>query len=210
MGALPMAEAVVQQGMRAERQLAVVLFAQLRNFEQIADMLDPEIVMTLVNEYLVLLSETAGQFDGETLGVQNDTVMMVFRGAPALQTAQRAAQTALALQVELTGLGERWKNDYGVQTATAMGLHLGEAVFGESGTGRSLRLLGAFGDTVTIAERLARRSRAGEFVLSDAVMAALSLSNLPLNATPLPAIDMPRRPPVRIFGVLLDRRLDFT
>jgi class 3 adenylate cyclase len=71
-------------------------------------------------------------------------------------------------------------------------------------------VLGAFGDTVTIAERLSRRSRAGEFVLSDAVMAALSVSNVPLNATPLPAIEMPRRPPVRIFGVLLDRRLDFT
>jgi len=210
MGALPMAEAVTQQSMRAERQLAVVLFAQLRNFEQIADMLDPEIVMNLVNEYLALLSETAAQFSGETLGMQNDTAMIAFRGAPALQTAQKAAQTALSLQVELTGLAERWKNDYGVQTATAMGLHLGEAVFGESGVDPALRVLGAFGDTVTIAERLARRSRAGEFVISDAVMAALSVSNLPLNATPLPAIEMPRRPPVRIFGVLLDRRLDFT
>ena len=74
-----MAEPVMQQGARAERQLAVVLFAQLRNFEQIADMLDPEVVMNLVNEYVALLSETAGQFGGETLGVQNDTVMMVFR-----------------------------------------------------------------------------------------------------------------------------------
>lgn len=210
MGALPMAEAVMQQGVRAERQLAVVLFAQLRNFEQIADMLDPEIVMNLVNEFLALIGENATPFDGESLGVQNDTAMVVFRGAPALQTAQRAAQTALQLQVELTGLAERWKNDYGVQTATAMGLHLGEAVFGESGADPRRRVLGAFGDTVTIAERLARRSRAGEFVLSDAVMAALSVSNLPLNATPLPAIEIPRHPPVRIFGVLLDRRLDFT
>ena len=41
----------MEQGVRAERQLAVILFAQLRNFEQIADMLDPEIVMSLVNEY---------------------------------------------------------------------------------------------------------------------------------------------------------------
>jgi class 3 adenylate cyclase len=205
-----MAEAVMEQGVRAERQLAVILFAQLRNFEQIADMLDPEIVMSLVNEFLTLISDTAVQVGGETLGVQNDTAMIAFRGAPPMQTAQKAAQTALSLQVELTGLAERWKTDYGVQTATAMGLHLGEAVFGASGTGGGPRLLGAFGDTVSIAERLARRSRAGEFVLSDAVMAALSVSNLPLNATPLPAIEMPRRPPVRIFGVLLDNRLDFT
>jgi len=205
-----MAEAVMEQGVRAERQLAVILFAQLRNFEQIADMLDPEIVMSLVNEFLTLVRQTAAQAGGETLGVQNDTVLVAFRGEPPMQTAQKAAQTALSLQVELTGLAERWKNDYGVQTATAMGLHLGEAVFGESGAEGEARLLGAFGDTVSIAEMLARRSRAGEFVLSDAVMAALSVSNLPLNAKPLPAVDMPRRPPVRIFGVLLDNRLDFT
>ena len=210
MGALPMTKAVMEHKLRAERQLAVVLFAQLRNFEQVADMLDPEIVMNLVNEFLTLVRDTAAPASGETLGVQNDTAMIVFRGAPPLQTAQQAAQTALSLQVELMGLAERWKNDYGVQTATAMGLHLGEAVFGEAGAEGTARMLGAFGDTVTIAERLARRSRAGEFVLSDAVMAALSVSNLPLNATPLPAVEMPRRPPVRIFGVLLDRRLDFT
>lgn len=200
----------MEQGVRAERQLAVILFAQLRNFEQIADMVDPEIVMSLVNEFLTLVRQTAAQAGGETLGVQNDTVLVAFRGEPPMQTAQKAAQTALSLQVELTGLAERWKNDYGVQTATAMGLHLGEAVFGESGAEGEARLLGAFGDTVSIAEMLARRSRAGEFVLSDAVMAALSVSNLPLNAKPLPAVDMPRRPPVRIFGVLLDNRLDFT
>jgi len=200
----------MQQRAKAERQLAVILFVQLRQFEQIADMLEPEIVIGLVNEFLSLTGETATQAGGETLGVQNDTAMIAFRGAPALQTTQKAAQTALALQVELTGLAERWKNDYGVQTAAAMGLHLGEAVFGETGPTGATRIVGAFGDTVTIAERLARRSRAGEFVLSDAVMGALSVSNHPLHATPLPPIEMPRRPPVRIFGVLLDNRLDFT
>lgn len=200
----------MQQRAKAERQLAVILFVQLRQFEQIADMLEAEIVVGLVNEFLSLVSETAARVGGESLGVQNDTAMIAFRGAPPLQTAQKAAKTALALQVELTGLAERWKDDYGVQTAAAMGLHLGETVFGESGPAGATRIIGAFGDTVCIAERLARRSRAGEFVLSDAVMAALSVSNLPLNAKPLPPIDMPRRPPVRIFGVLLDNRLDFT
>ncbi len=200
----------MQQAAKAERQLAVILFVQLRQFEQIADMLEPEIVIGLVNEFLSLVGETAERVGGETLGVQNDTAMIAFRGAPPLQTTQKATQTALALQVELTGLAERWKSNYGVQTAAAMGLHLGEAVFGDTGPTSSTRIVGAFGDTVAIAERLARRSRAGEFVLSDAVMGALSVSNHPLNAIPLPPIDMPRRPPVRIFGVVLDNRLDFT
>lgn len=205
-----MPEVATQQAVQAERQLAVILFVQLRNFEQVTDMLDPEVVMKLVSEFLTMIRETAAATGGEPLGIQNDTAMVAFRGAPPMQTAQKAARTALELQVELTGLAERWKNDYGVQTAGAMGLHLGEAVFGENGSEGTASALGAFGDTVTIAERLARRSRAGEFVLSDAVMAALSVSNLPLNAKPLPPVDMPRRPPVRIFGVLLDNRLDFT
>ena len=37
MGALSMTEVATQQAAQAERQLAVLLFAQLRNFEQVSD-----------------------------------------------------------------------------------------------------------------------------------------------------------------------------
>jgi class 3 adenylate cyclase len=68
----------------------------------------------------------------------------------------------------------------------------------------------AFGECVTIAERLVHRARSGEFVFSKALMDALSGSNMELDATALPPIELARRERIEIYGVLLDTRLDFT
>ena len=68
----------------------------------------------------------------------------------------------------------------------------------------------AFGDSITLSHVLRQRARAGEFLMSDAVMGALSVENLDLDAEPLPPMEMPRRQPLRIYGVLLEGRLDFT
>jgi hypothetical protein len=56
----------------------------------------------------------------------------------------------------------------------------------------------------------ARRARAGEIALSDAVMGALSVGNLDLGDEPMPPLELARRQPLRIYGVLLESRLDFT
>jgi class 3 adenylate cyclase len=67
-----------------------------------------------------------------------------------------------------------------------------------------------FGDCVSIAERLVHRARAGELVLSDAVMALLPVAELDLDAEPLPPLELHHRPAMRIYGLLRDERLDFT
>ena len=46
--------------------------------------------------------------------------------------------------------------------------------------------------------------------MSEAVMGALSAENLDLDAEPLPQLELPRRSPIRIYGVLVAGRLDFT
>jgi class 3 adenylate cyclase len=67
-----------------------------------------------------------------------------------------------------------------------------------------------FGDCVSIAERLVHRARAGELVFSDALMDAISVAELELDAQPLPPLELHNRPSMRIYGVLRDDRLDFT
>ena len=57
---------------------------------------------------------------------------------------------------------------------------------------------------------LLHRARAGEFVLSAAVMDALGNDRATLQAEPLPPLEITRRDPVQLFGVLRDARLDFT
>jgi class 3 adenylate cyclase len=91
----------------------------------------------------------------------------------------------------------------------AIGLHTGTAVIGLAGSQLSDQPL-IIGDSVSVAERLLHRARAGEFVMSDKIVEALGEAGKELGAEELPPLEIPRRAPIRLFGVLLDTRLDFT
>jgi class 3 adenylate cyclase len=89
-------------------------------------------------------------------------------------------------------------------------LHVGEAVFGMAGPIASQQFVG-FGDCVSIADRLVHRARNGEIVFSLDFMKALSTPTVKaLAAEELPPIELARRAPVRLYGLPLERRLDFT
>ena len=132
-----------------------------------------------------------------------------FRHGKPSELVRRAITAAQDAQYGFAPLAEAWQRDYGLPASVSMGLHLGNVVYGSVGPEGHGRFV-AMGDAVNVAGRLMHRARAGEFVLSDSVMGALLLSNLEIHAQPLPSLESPRGPAVRIYGVLLDTRLDFT
>jgi class 3 adenylate cyclase len=141
--------------------------------------------------------------EGEVLAVHNDSVLAVF---PAAADALVAAQ---AVQREFAPVGERWQNEYGLPAAVALGVHLGDAVLGMAGPPLARQYV-AFGDCVSIAERLVHRARAGEIVFSVDFIQALGADAQELGAQQLPALELARRPAIRIYGLVLETRLDFT
>ena len=192
-----------------ERREAVILFAELRNFTRMSEMLEPQKVLALASEFFALVASAVEDQGGELLAVHNDEQMAMFRSGNLANDAQQAVTAAQRVQREFGSLAETWEQEYGLRAAVAMGLHLGEAVFGMAGPAGAGQFV-AFGDCVSIAERLVHRARAGEFVFSQAVMDALSAGGATLDASELPAIELARREPIEIYGVLLDTRLDFT
>jgi class 3 adenylate cyclase len=69
----------------------------------------------------------------------------------------------------------------------------------------------AFGDCVSITERLVHRARAGEIVMSASVLKALGPQAKTLGARELPPLELGgKRPALAICGLLLETRLDFT
>ena len=192
-----------------ERSPAIVLFSELRNFTRMSEMLEPQKVLDLASAFFGLASDAVEANGGEVFGVRNDTLLGAFRGGSAPEQARQAVTAAQQIQRSFGTLAESWQTEYGLHVAVAMGLHVGETVFGMTGPDGSAQFV-AFGDCVSIAERLLHRARAGEFVLSSPVMEALVASGVELEAEPLPELQLARRKPVPIFGVLLDTRLDFT
>jgi len=209
MGDMAMAALKKRERVVTERREAVILFAELRNFTRMSEMLEPQKVLALASEFFALVANAVEDQGGELLAVHNDEQMAMFRSGNLAKDAQQAVTAAQRVQREFGSLAETWEQEYGLRAAVAMGLHLGEAVFGMAGPAGAGQFV-AFGDCVSIAERLVHRARAGEFVFSQAVMDALSAGGATLDASELPAIELARREPIEIYGVLLDTRLDFT
>ena len=189
---------------QVQRRAVAVLYAELRNFTRLSDVLEPAKVLELVNEFFALSAGLVAAQKGRALAVQNDTMLAV------LADAGHALKAAQDLQREFAPVGERWKDEYGLPAAVALGVHVGEAVLGLAGPPGAQHIV-ALGDCVSVAERLVHRARAGEIVLSIDVMKALGPAAGALGAEQLPALDLgKRRPAMPLFGILLETRLDFT
>jgi len=210
MGAVPLQQStVIGFNSTTERRKATLLCTELRGLARMSEALEPRLVLTLANEFFRFAAEKVVAHGGEAVTSQHEMLLSVFtRGNPS-QTSQQAVRAAQVVQSEFPALAEKWRLAYGLRAAAAQGLHLGEAVLGMAGLpGQERRV--AFGDSVGLAQAMVNRARAGEFVMSDSVMGALSVENLDLDAEPLPQLELPRRSPIRIYGVLVEGRLDFT
>ena len=182
---------------------AVILFAETRGFTRTSAMLQPAVVLNQAAVFFDLVRAAVERNGGTVHNMLNDTLMAFFTRA---SNARQAVQTAQEIQHDFDAIEDAWARDFGIRAAVAMGLQAGDVVMGAAGKTPSM----VIGDSVSIAARLLHRARAGEFVLSAAVMDALGNDRATLQAEPLPPLEITRRDPVQLFGVLRDARLDFT
>jgi len=195
--------------MQTERRPAAIVQAELRNFTRMSEMLEAARVLALANEFFTLAGRIVREQSGKVLSVYNDTLLASFAAGTPAQFAANALEAAQGLQREFGNLGERWQTEYGLPAAVSVGIHVGETVFGMAGPQGAQQYV-AFGDPVSVAERLVHRARNGEIVLSAPVMKALGAAARELGAVELPPIEISKRPAISIYGVLLEDRLDLT
>jgi adenylate cyclase len=194
---------------KPERREAAIVNAELRNFTRLSEVLPPEKVLELANEFFSLCAMTITANAGKVLSVQNDMLVGAFATGQKKDFAAKALKSAQDLQREFGALGEQWKKDYGLPAAISAAVHLGEAVFGMAGPIAHQQFV-AFGDCVSVTERLVHRARAGEVILSLDFMKALGANAQSLGAEELPPLEIGKRPPIAIYGMALESRLDFT
>ena len=190
----------------AERALMAVLCAEIRGFTRMSEILEPAVVIARIAEFFSMVAAAVEGHDGNVRSRLNDNLVATFAGTAGAMHAVEAAQQ---IQRDFNAIEEGWQRDYGFHTAVAMGLHCGDVVVGGLESPLAPQML-TIGDGLSLAERLLHRARAGEFVLSKALMDNLASSGGSLEVEPLPALRIRGREPVEIYGVLLDTRLDFT
>lgn len=188
---------------------AVVLFADLRGFTTMAELLPPAQVVLLLNELFTLLADVAVSNGGRIFHLAGDCLMVGFgvNEADADASASSASRAARQMLDGFAPMAARWRDRFGVHAGLGIGIHEGEVVAGEVGAPEyhSYTLIG---DTVNVASRLCARARAGEVLFSSRFKLLLDQCGVQVGALALPALQLRgRKSPIDIFCVPLAQRV---
>jgi adenylate cyclase len=190
------------------RAHVVVVFADLRGFTAIAEQLEPNSIVPLLNEYFSLLTEITFRHEGTVFHMAGDCLMLAF-GVPLEQpdSAQRAVWAAREMLGGFGELSRTWKQRYGIEAGLGIGINEGDVVAGNVGSATYMSYT-IIGDTVNVAARLCQRARAGEMLFSRALKQSLDALGVDVGATALPPLQLRGRShPIDIYCVPLQNRL---
>src|SRR2546429_3737965 len=143
-----------------ERRPAAILYVELRNFTRLSETLEAPQVLQLANEFFSFTGKHIGERGGRVLSLHNDSVIASFSGEDRLEFSIYALKAAQQIQREFEPIGERRQSDYALPAAVALGLHVGDTVFGMAGP-RDTQGYPPFGACVRNAQRLGRPPRPG-------------------------------------------------
>ena len=137
-----------------ERKQLTVFFSDIENFTKIAEKISPERLVSILNEYLSVMTAIVFGNDG-TLDKYEGDAIVAFWGAPIPQAdhALRACRTALEMQDALVVLREKWQKEQKPAFNVRIGINSGEMIVGNmGGTGRFDYTV--IGDSVNLGARL--------------------------------------------------------
>ncbi len=154
------------------RREVTVLFADVVAFTPITENLDPEHVVSMLNELFTIATEIVFRHEGTVDKFIGDCVMAMW-GAPRDQPdhAARALSAAEELQSWLEVGNATWQERYGVTVQLAIGVNTGEAVVGNIGSEQRMEYT-AIGDVVNVAARLEAIARPGQILITSATREA--------------------------------------
>jgi adenylate cyclase len=137
-----------------ERRELSIYFSDLQGFTSLSEMLTPEELTALLNEYLSAMTDII-QEEGGTIDKYEGDAIIAFWNAPLEQSdhAVRAVRAALRCQSALSALRPVFKARAGKDLFMRIGLNSGPAVVGNMGS-RTRFDYTMLGDAVNLAARL--------------------------------------------------------
>jgi adenylate cyclase len=131
-----------------------VLFCDIINFTTYSEYLPPDEIVTLLSNYFKEMTEQVFSFEGTLKEYVGDELMAIF-GAPIElpDHAQRACESALAMQQRLSILRHEWVKSGRPALEARIGINSGEMLVGNIGSDYRFSY-GVLGDQVNLGSRL--------------------------------------------------------
>jgi class 3 adenylate cyclase/tetratricopeptide (TPR) repeat protein len=163
----PVAERLMETGgeVPEERRLITALFADVSGFTSLADRLDPEELIEVIDPVIGGLSSIVGRYGGYVEKFAGDALLALF-GAPVSHEddAERALLVALEMHRELARLCETLPHD--AELTLHCGVNSGHGIARILGSEARMDY-GVLGDSVILAQRLESAAPKGETYVSD-------------------------------------------
>ncbi len=164
-------------GISAARKFITVMFSDLHGFSHATEVLEPEEMALLLNEYLSAMSQLTAAFGG-TFDKSMGDGLMIFFGAPQSQgrpqDAKACARLGLAMQKRIVELNEQWsRRGITQELKPRIGIHSGFCTVGNFGSESRLEFT-AIGGPVNLTARIEKITVPGQVVISGATRALLS------------------------------------
>ena len=157
-----------------ETREMTVLFCDLRGFTTLAHAMDPQALVSLLNEFMTAMTQVIFRHDGVLDKYIGDAIM-AFWNAPMEQPdhARRACAAALDMIGTLRELHADWERRGVPKLELGIGINTGAMVVGNMGSRERLAYT-VLGDTVNVASRLEGLSKeyGTRVVIGDATRAA--------------------------------------
>jgi adenylate cyclase len=198
---------------------ATVLFADLRGYTAMAELLAPAHLAGLLDEFFSVMTDVVEGHDGQVFHTAGDSLMAGFGlSTPGQDGTREALVAGRAMLARFEPLSERWRHESNIESGVGIGVHLGEVALASFGPpGRRVPTL--VGDTPNVAARLCGRARAGEVLFSCTVAAALDarpaktsiseFSREPIAFLQLPRFELRgRRAPLDIWCIPASKRME--
>ena len=158
----------------SKRSYLTTFFSDIRGFTELSERMEPEEIVDELNEYLSAMTDIVFRHGG-TLDKYVGDAIMVFFGDPVPQEdhAERAVRMALEMRQRIEEVTTGWKQQYGESFAIGMGITTGWVTVGHIGSNvRSDYTV--LGNQVNLASRLADRAEAGQILVSERTMLAVT------------------------------------
>ncbi len=143
-----------QLSLGGERRECTFVFTDLADFTSLVEKSEPELVVSLLNEYLDEMVRIAFQHDGTLDKIVGDAVTVIF-SAPIVQADHAARGVACALAMDTFAQAfARTKRDAGISLGTTrIGVNSGTVIIGNFG-GETVFDYTAHGDAINTAARM--------------------------------------------------------